>query len=33
MGNFTELVLYIYITDSIEKKILDLFKFGIKKIK
>jgi len=34
MGNFTELILYIYITDNIEKKILDLFKFdfGIKKI-
>ncbi|MBU2563583.1 MAG: hypothetical protein KJ568_03940 [Actinobacteria bacterium] len=34
MGNFTELVLYIYITDNIEKKILDVFKFdfGIKKI-
>jgi len=34
MGNFTELILYIYITDNIEKKILDVFKFdfGIKKI-
>jgi len=34
MGNFTELVLYIYITDNIEKKILDVFKFnfGIQKI-
>jgi len=33
MGNFTELILYIYITDNIEKKILDVFKFnfGIKK--
>jgi len=34
IGNFTELILYIYITDNIEKKILDVFKFdfGIKKI-
>lgn len=34
MGNFTELILYIYITNNIEKKILDIFKFdfGIKKI-
>ena len=34
MGNFIELILYIYITDNIEKKILDVFKFdfGIKKI-
>jgi len=34
MGNFTELILYIYITGNIEKKILNLFKFdfGIKKI-
>ena len=34
MGNFTELILYIYATDNIEKKILNLFKFnfGIKKI-
>src|SRR4030043_627807 len=34
MGNFTELILYIYITDNIEKKILNVFKFdfGIKKI-
>jgi len=34
MGNFTELILYIYITDNIDKKILDVFKFdfGIKKI-
>ncbi|MBA7512376.1 hypothetical protein ES705_04381 [subsurface metagenome] len=34
MGNFTELILYIYITDNIEKEILDVFKFdfGIKKI-
>ena len=34
MGNFTELILYIYITGNIEKKILDVFKFdfGIKKI-
>ena len=34
MGNFTELILYIYIIDNIEKKILNVFKFdfGIKKI-
>ena len=34
LGNFTELILYIYITNNIEKKILNLFKFdfGIKKI-
>ena len=34
LGNFTELILYIYTTDNIEKKILNLFKFdfGIKKI-
>jgi len=34
MGNFTELILYIYITDNIEKKILNVFKFdfGIQKI-
>jgi len=34
MGNFTELILYIYITDNIENKILDIFKFDfdIKKI-
>ena len=34
VGNFTELILYIYITDNIDKKILDVFKFdfGIKKI-
>jgi len=34
MGNFTELILYIYITNNIEKKILDVFKFdfGIKKM-
>ena len=34
MGNFTELILYIYITDNIEKRILDIFKFdfGIEKI-
>ena len=34
LGNFTELILYIYIADNIEKKILDVFKFdfGIKKI-
>jgi len=34
MGNFTELILYIYIVDNIEKKILDVFEFdfGIKKI-
>ncbi len=33
LGNFTELILYIYITDNIEKKILSVFKFdfGIKK--
>ena len=27
MGNFTELILYIYITNNIDKKILDVFKF------
>jgi hypothetical protein len=34
LGNFTELILYIYITDNIDKNILNLFKFdfGIKKI-
>ena len=34
MGNFTELILYIYINDNIEKKILDVFNFdfGIEKI-
>jgi len=34
LGNLTELILYIYITDNIDKKILNLFKFdfGIKKI-
>jgi len=34
LGNFTELILYIYITSNIEKKILNVFKFdfGIKKI-
>jgi len=34
LGNFTELILYIYINDNIDKKILNLFKFdfGIKKI-
>jgi hypothetical protein len=34
LGNFTELILYIYIIDNIEKEILDVFKFdfGIKKI-
>jgi len=34
LGNFTELILYIYITENIDKKILNLFKFdfGIKKI-
>jgi hypothetical protein len=34
LGNFTELILYIYITDNIDKKILNLFKFdfGIKRI-
>ncbi len=34
LGNFTELNLSIYITDSIDKKILNLFKFdfNIKKI-
>jgi len=33
LGNFTELVLYVYITDNIDKNILNLFKFdfGIKK--
>ena len=34
LGNFTELILYIYIIDNIEEKILNVFKFdfGIKKI-
>jgi hypothetical protein len=34
MGNFTELIIYIYITNSIEKKILNVFDFdfGIEKI-
>jgi hypothetical protein len=34
IGNFTELMLYIYINDNIEKKILNVFKFefGIKKV-
>jgi len=34
LGNFAELILYIYIVDNVEKKILDVFKFdfGIKKI-
>ncbi len=34
MGNFTELILYIYVTNNIEKKILNVFKFdfGIEKI-
>ena len=34
LGNFTELILYIYVTENIDKKILNLFKFdfGIKKI-
>jgi len=34
MGNFTELILYIYINDNIEKKILNVFKFdfGIKRM-
>ena len=34
MGNFTELILYIYIANNIEKKILDVFNFdfGIEKI-
>jgi len=34
MGNFTELILYIYVTGNIEKKILNVFKFdfAIKKI-
>jgi hypothetical protein len=34
MGNFTELILYVYITGNIEKKILNVFKFdfGIEKI-
>ena len=27
MGNFTKLILYIYITNNIEKKILDVFEF------
>ena len=27
MGNFTELILYIYVNSNIEKKILDVFKF------
>ena len=33
-GNFTELILYIYIIDNIEKKILNVFKFdfGIEKM-
>ena len=34
MGNFTELILYIYVTSNIEKKILNVFNFdfGIEKI-
>ena len=34
MGNFTELILFIYVTNNIEKKILDVFDFdfGIKKM-
>ncbi|MHB1347714.1 MAG: hypothetical protein ACYCXK_09510 [Candidatus Humimicrobiaceae bacterium] len=34
LGNFTELILYIYIINNIDKKILNLFNFdfGIKKI-
>ena len=34
MGNFTELILYIYVTGNIEKKILNIFKFdfGVKKM-
>ena len=34
LGNYTELILYIYITGNIDKKILNLFNFdfGIKKI-
>jgi hypothetical protein len=34
LGNFTELILYVYITDNTDKKILNLFKFdfGIKRI-
>ncbi|MCL5070383.1 MAG: hypothetical protein M1308_05740 [Actinobacteria bacterium] len=34
LGNFTELILYIYTANNVEKKILNLFKFdfGIKKI-
>ena len=27
MGNFTELILYIYVTNNVEKKILDVFNF------
>ena len=34
MGNFTELILYLYVIGKIEEKILDVidFDFGIKKI-
>jgi len=34
MGNFTELILYIYVNNNLEKKILGVFKFdfGIEKI-
>ncbi len=34
MGNFTELILYIYVTNNMEKKILDVFNFdfGVEKI-
>ncbi len=34
IGNFTELILYIYITDNIEKEVPNIFKFdfGVKKI-
>jgi len=34
LGNFTELILYIYIIDNIKKEVLDVFKFdfSIKKI-
>jgi hypothetical protein len=34
MGNFTELILYLYVVDNVEEKILSVFDFdfGIKKI-
>ena len=34
MGNFTELILYLYVVGKIEENILDVinFDFGIKKI-